>query len=259
MNEEFFSEINKLFHQATSFLGEAPEVSEDLERQIGEWILEEVEQEIVIEKSGWANEVVTKVAKRLNSIRPGCTLLKPVIIWIPQATAFIAPGGYLYISRELLQRLLCEDAVALLLAHEMAHYDLGHIRLFVPAVSKLQYLPGGGLLALSYLRARHLLPAPERERQADEYGLGLCLAAGYDGYRCLELFEVLSAYYLDFGDVTGVFGKEKSRSDADDLLPEGIRQWWGGVKDAIERRSLTHDYLSVRERHLRDRLGILGF
>jgi hypothetical protein len=23
----------------------------------------------------------------------------------------------------------------------------------------------------------------------------------------------------------------------EDLLPEGIRQWWGGVKDAMERRS----------------------
>ncbi|NEP46419.1 MAG: M48 family metalloprotease [Okeania sp. SIO2H7] len=235
------------------------EISQDLERQVGEWLLEEVQKQIVIEKSGWAKERVTKVAKRLNSIRPGCEVLKPVVIWVPQVTAFIAPGGYIYISRELLQRLICEDAVAFLLAHEMAHYDLGHVRLFVPAISKLQYIPGGGLLALSYLRGRRLLPAPDKERQADEYGLGLCLAAGYDGYRCLELFEVLTAHYLDFGDLTGVFGKEKPGSDVDDLLPEGFKRWWDGVKGAIERRSLTHDYLSVREGHLRDRLGILGF
>ncbi len=195
----------------------------DSEREIGEWIYETIAAEIVIENSGWAFEQTQRVAEKLNQAREGRDAIKPVVIWIPQVTAFITPGNYLYISRELLQRLQSDDAVAFVFAHEMAHYDLGHVQVYTPQLSTLRYLPGGRVLALFLGTAKLMFPNPDRERQADEYGLDLCLAAGYEGKQCLELFDVLETHYLDHGALEGVFGPEETEENLEHLL-EGARQ-----------------------------------
>lgn len=223
------------------------------ERTIGEWIYEKISEEIVIEKSGWAFEQAQRVAKRLNQAREGCEPIKPVVIWISQVNAFITQGEYLYISRELLQRLPGDDAVAFIFAHEMAHYDLGHVHVYTSYLSTLKYIPGGRLLALFLCSAKLMFPNPDRERQADEYGLDLCLAAGYEGKRCLEFFDILEAHYLDHGALEGVFGPEETEENLEHL-PEGVRQWFSQVRLKLEQRWRSHPDIRSRKEYLLHRL-----
>lgn len=53
--------------------------------------------------------------------------LVPIVLWSPLYGAWTLPGRYLYITSELQQTLQSDDAVAFVLAHEMAHHDLGHV------------------------------------------------------------------------------------------------------------------------------------
>lgn len=224
------------------------------ERALGEWIKEQLTTEIVVETSGWAFDLVHRVAQRLNDARGEREALEPVVLWIPQVTAFICPGRYLYISRELLQRILYEDAVAMVIAHEMAHHDLGHLEFFSSTFSVLKHLPGAGRVGMSILAIRHMLVNPDRERQADEYGLNLCLAAGYDGYRCLELFDVLEAHLIDRRDLIGVFGLEELEELSDDP-PENPKLWLTQFRNWIGQRTRSHPDLDTRRRELLARLS----
>ena len=215
------------------------------EEQIGEWVYEQFATDIVLETQGWAFDLVQQVAKRLNQQRQNLPPLEPVVIWIPQVTAFVVPGRYVYISRELLQRFLYEDALALVLAHEFAHHDLGHVQLFTPSLSLLKHLPGGTHVALSLRTAEQLLFSPEREQEADRYGLKLCLAAGYNGDRCLELFDVLEAHLLDHGDLEGVFDPEELE-DTSARKSDGFGQWFEQVWDWTNQR--VRRYPAIRKR-----------
>ena len=150
----------------------------DEERKIGEFIYQEIAEGIIIENSGWAYEQVQRVTQKLNQVRIGKPAIKSVVIWVEQVTAFITLGPYIYISRELLGRLSDDALVAFILAHEMAHYDLGHTQLYNPRLSTLRYLPGGKYLALFLLSTKLMFADSDRERQADEFGLDLCLAIG---------------------------------------------------------------------------------
>lgn len=223
------------------------------ERSIGEWIYQRLSDNIVVEEQGWAFDLVQRVAQRLNRVRKNSEPLEPIVLWIPQVTAFIVPGRYLYISRELLQRLLYEDAVALVIAHEMAHFDLNHISLFSSTFSVFEHFPGSNIVVLLLLSARNLWASSKRELIADDYALELCLSAGYDSYRCLELFDVLTTHHLDFGDLIGVFGsKEKEESLAFPSNP--VNQWVGKIRQSLKEKNQSHPNLYTRRQRLLERL-----
>ena len=185
-----------------------------IEEEVGEKLHEELMEHFGHETEAWALERMARVSERLNQVRLRCPesgaclwALTTEILWLGQMTAFAVPGRYVYLSRGLLQRLEGDDPVALVIAHELAHHDLGHVRLLVPALSKLGRVPGsvlGGILQ----RAQSLVYGKERESAADAYGLHLCLAAGYDPYRCLTLLDILENESLDWRDLSGVFGGE---------------------------------------------------
>ncbi len=147
------------------------------EQKFGDWFYQEVQADLVIEKSGWAFDSSQRVAERLNQQRQTSMKIEPVVIWIAQVTAFIVPGRYLYISRELLQRLPGDDAIAFLIAHEIAHHDLGHVKL--SNYSWLKYLPGDVYLAMLLKRIENKFTSLEHESQADRYGLDLCSRQSY--------------------------------------------------------------------------------
>lgn len=138
------------------------------ENEFGEWFYEQVKDNIVIEDTGWASATVQRAASRLNHCREGYRKLKPVVIWIPQANAFIVPGEYLYVSRELLQNIISDDAIAFLLAHEMAHHDLGHVR--IAEYSWLKNIPSdvNGAMWLQFIKNK--FASLEHESEADKYG-----------------------------------------------------------------------------------------
>jgi hypothetical protein len=89
----------------------------------------------------------------------------------------------------------------LVVGHEVAHHDLGHVALFHGWTDRIIRLPGAALFALFFQGLERLLYNPQKECEADRHGLDLCVSAGYDGGRCLELFDILEqrAYDGDHG------------------------------------------------------------
>jgi len=113
--------------------------------------------------------------------------------------AFALPGGYIFITKGMLQKLKTESQLAAILAHETAHVvardtmeamsrDIG-ISLLLSAVTDEQaVLTVAGLttqiIGLSYSR--------EDEKTADLAGLDYMAKAGYNPYGMLEVMQMLS-------------------------------------------------------------------
>jgi predicted Zn-dependent protease len=226
---------------------------------VDQWLRRELIEEFGPEKESvtWAADQVSRIMKRLAAVRPfGAPKIDAEVLWVREVTAFTVPGRYVYISRRLIERCASDDPVAFALAHEIAHHDLGHLHgldSFASAVPKeLSSLSHGRavlIVALSMIERR--VHGPEHEAAADARALEMCLAAGYDGSHCLQLFDVMESDALDKGDLDGVFGLE-------DAIDPGATSWLTHAREWAWER--LRGYLPLRERkaRLRDQLKANG-
>jgi len=224
--------------------GEEPRVPDEL---LGEhsyaWIHQRLLDAYAAEPEGWATEQVRRIDARLQAAVPVGERLETVILWVPEANAFAMPGRHVYLSRRLLERM-DDDQAAFVIAHEMAHHRLGHLAV---VADWLERLPGPAqAFAVNLVIARsHLLRGAERETHADAWGFNLCLAAGYDPYRCASAFDLLEMLSLDHGDNAGVFGPDAAIEAELNSQP----RWMVSLKTwRWERR---RGYPSIRERKAR--------
>jgi predicted Zn-dependent protease len=213
---------------------------------LGEWLHKDLMEVFGVETETWASERVNRAERQLQIYRAPRARLTAEILWLAEANAFTAPGRYVYITRELLQRTSSDEPVAFVLAHEMAHHDLGHLDAFRGSTSVLRKIPAGARIALLLRAAEWLLIGPEAESAADEYALRLCVRAGYDGRRCLELFDILASYSLDYRDIDGVFGTEGSLANE----VQAVRQWASRLKEWGRRRIRQYPPICERKQAL---------
>jgi len=96
----------------------------------GEWLHSQIAENAHIEQNGFMPDRVRAAATRLQTTRPTDQRFVAEVPWLDSFTAFTAPGKYVYFSRRLLERCPHEDAAAFVIAHEIAHHDLGHLDLF---------------------------------------------------------------------------------------------------------------------------------
>ena len=226
------------------------------EVEYGEEVRRVLVEEFGHETEAWATEQVTRVMARLERVRSACAVpgacpypLQTEILWIGPTTAFAVPGRYVYLSRTLLERFDTDAPVALVLAHELAHHDLGHLRLVWNWVERL---PSGATQMVAgalWQHLQHFTFGIERERAADAYALDLCLAAGYDGNECLLLFDLLERHSLDMRDIDGVYGP--------DQVP-GESEWKTTLRRWTYERHRSHPALRERRDNLRRRLREYG-
>lgn len=132
----------------------------------------------------------------------------------PEANAFALPGGFLFVSRALLD--LCEfdeDETAFILAHEMAHVLRSHSvnRLLTSEVVQLlsRGSPVRGVLqpVLSRL-IRQLVTQGYSRRQefeADQAAVRITRVAGYDPEAAIRLFQRLRSGASEPGAVASYF------------------------------------------------------
>ncbi|RKY40875.1 MAG: hypothetical protein DRP85_07730 [Candidatus Makaraimicrobium thalassicum] len=115
--------------------------------------------------------------------------------------AFAAPGGYIYIFRDLVEAMETDDSLAAVLAHEMGHVEARH------SVKRMQGNAGVTLLMLlagqmqtergTYAAANRaigqLMSAYSRhdERQADELSVKYMRLAGFDPNGAVAALETL--------------------------------------------------------------------
>ena len=116
-----------------------------------------------------------------------------------EPNAFALPGGFVFVSRALVD--LCErrpGELAFVLGHEMAHVIRGHAldRMLSSSATVLaaRAVPAGGMGAwVKRVGIRYLEGAYSRDRElgADELGVRLADAAGYDRRAAVRLLERL--------------------------------------------------------------------
>jgi predicted Zn-dependent protease len=129
--------------------------------------------------------------------------------WADEPGAFALPGGFLYLTRPLLE--LCrfdEDEVACVVGHEMGHVVRGHAmerianEFLSSAARRAARISGGHLsqwalsAGVSLLRSAY---SQDRELDADEFGARLAAAAGYDPRGAIRALERLQRLEADEG------------------------------------------------------------
>jgi Zn-dependent protease with chaperone function len=166
-----------------------------------------IEEQVHVEESGWAPSLVGRAADRLR--RVSRTPIRPYVVWIPQPTALVFHHGHVYLSRELLSRGLSEAGVAFVLAHELAHIELGHLRAVERHLEKVGRVPGAVAFGALIAVISSVVKSRKNELAADRRAFELCVAAGYATNAGIEVFDLLERIALDYRDVEGVFGDER--------------------------------------------------
>ena len=221
-------------------------------QSFGEWLHREMHEAVAFEDAPWAVDRARRVEERLQAGRAQPDRLVVEIPWLEEATAFTAPGPYIYFSRRLYELCATDEEVAFVLGHEIAHHDLGHIALFKGWANAVARLPGATLFALFFHALESRLYGPERECEADRHGMDLCLRAGYCGERCLELLDILEQRALYLGDDDIVYGPDE---ESDDELDENAT--WT-TKAQIWAWQRKRGYLPIRDRRQMLRKHLAG-
>jgi len=128
------------------------------------------------------------------------------VIDLPEPTALALPGGFLFVSTQLLD--LCHryaDEVAFVVGHEMAHVIRGHAsdRFLQESVMKAlagrlgRASPLGGLLKDTTLQLLTNSYSQDCEFEADELGSRLAEAAGHHPLASIRLLDRLQRLHED--------------------------------------------------------------
>jgi predicted Zn-dependent protease len=211
-------------------------------QSFGEWLHAAMHEALTFEDASWALDRVHRIEDRLQAGRPPGQRLQVEVPWMDEPTAFTAPGPYIYFTRRLFEQCPTDEMAAFIVAHELAHHDLGHVALFRGWADKIARLPGATLFALFFFALEKRLYGPEKECHADRHGLDLCLTAGYAANQCLEIFDIMEHLALDRGDLDMVYGPDV---DSDDELDENANWTTKAQIWAWQRR---RGYLPIRDR-----------
>jgi predicted Zn-dependent protease len=172
-------------------------VSPERERQIGREEAEEVARTTGLVEDPAVVGYVRQVGERLAG-----AAAHPAVTWQfhiaddPEPNAFALPGGWVYVTRGLLELVNREDELAGVVGHEIAHVAERHAARRVAAATPFAVLFGapaaildrvspalGGVLGGAGKLATGLVVAPysrEQEREADRAGAALAAKAGWD-------------------------------------------------------------------------------
>ena len=175
----------------------------------------QVERLMGLHRGGSAHEYVSRIGEEM-----AVDTERPDLPWtfgiadVSGVNAFALPGGFIYVTRDILAHFNSEAELAAVLGHEIGHVTARHS---VEQMSRQQLAQiglglgtvlsedvarfsdllglGVGILFLKYSR--------EDERQADRLGVRYMLQARYDPREAVDVFQMLERY-SDQGGGTGV-------------------------------------------------------
>ena len=127
-----------------------------------------------------------------------------VRVWViesPALAAFITPDGSIFVSMGLLSRLENEAQLAMVLGHELTHAVNRHHLVEYRTFKRGTDLKAGFPFGLGALGTQAAVTGYSRdlEREADEQGLALVAAGGWDVREAPRPFEHLATWVRDEG------------------------------------------------------------
>lgn len=190
----------------------------------------------------------------LNAARMPRAPMVGEVLWMSAPTAFTLPGKYCYVSRRFIEWCSSDAPVAFALAHEIGHHDLGHLKRAESWVAgAAEHAPLRLAVLLLYQLPRWIY-SRDMELAADAYALELCRKAGFDARRCLECFDILSAYMLDHRDLDGVYGSDEELELDPKLAANPIDRVYIESRLWVARHRRSHPGIHERRRALLSRI-----
>lgn len=155
----------------------------------------------------------------------------------PEINAFSHLGGYVYVNQGLLNFAKSDAEVQFVIAHEIAHVELGHCRRGLAYTVRAGELAGGqgaDLVQQAYLLIS-LGYSEEQEFDSDEWAFRHMLKIGRTQDEALALPRHFAQYYAD---------KTERRLSADKKRPDAV------ISDEIEKHLRSHPPVTERVRRL---------
>jgi predicted Zn-dependent protease len=178
-------------------------ISESQEVEMGRQAAQEVQQTLGFVNDPELQAYVQGIGRALaaQSERPDLPWQFQVVD-DPTPNAFALPGGFIYVTRGMMNLMTSEAELASVLGHEIAHVTARHSvsqiskqqvaqlglglgSIFFPTVQELSPLLGSGLSLLFLKYGR------DDERQADELGFAYATRQGYSASEFGDVFEAL--------------------------------------------------------------------
>jgi beta-barrel assembly-enhancing protease len=185
-----------------------------MENYVGRDLAAEIRNKLEPAQNSQIEAILNRIGSRLSK----CVVNKLrtftfELVKDDEPNAFALPGGFVFITQSLMELCHCdEDELAFILSHEMAHVIKGHAINRIISSSAIKIVSGAtastSLLPvwLKKLSIQFLESAYSRQLEfaADELGVYLSNAAGYNPQSAVQLLERLAKFktsenQMDFG------------------------------------------------------------
>ena len=225
---------------------------------MGRGLSDEAERTLVLVNQSNANAYIDALGKQLATYAPGFKYpYQFEIIDDDNINMYALPGGFIYVSRGLIEAAQTEPEFAGALAHEIAHVALRHGTAEVsqayadetPNATRTRINNVRDVMARINLHFNPNSPvlnySREQERQADLVATQIMVDASFDPRQMSRLFQVLAD---DRSNRTAGFFDNHPEVANRAAIVRGELQKMGGVPRDL--RGDSPDFHSVKERYL---------
>lgn len=211
-------------------------LSADEERAIGEKIDRELRESEGVRGRGVPDASRAALWKELGLEAAGSPLVTRFrgryefrAASFPEINAFAVPGGFVYATGGLLEKLHKDpDALLFVLGHEIGHVELGHCadayRLRAGAKDPLRAVLGGVILIPRLLASLHF--SPSQELESDAYAARLLRSLKRDPAAGLRVFDAL-----------GLKADADTKRGPGEVAAEGLSDYFRTHPGSWERRA----------------------
>jgi predicted Zn-dependent protease len=224
-------------------------------------LLAELRRRDMLIEDARLNRYVAGMASRIEPHRPrGAPRVRTFIVKDAEVNAFTSGAGYVFLHAGLLAAMENEAQFAMVLAHEIAHVDRGHVSqgmrqrqnvglgatalaiggalAGVPQqVTELAVGLGAQAVVASYTR--------EQETEADLVGFGYLTAAGWNGAEGARSFEVMRKLYGERSGVAQFFASHPQSTERQAQLTRMARQQ-GADRGRVARPEWLRETSEIR-------------
>lgn len=170
------------------------------EIEVGREVAREIERTTPLSRDPALQERVRRIGSALiENLPERAYSYEFKVLAVSDFNAFALPGGFVYVNEGLLTRLSDDNAIAFVMAHEIAHASRRHWHQQMEKMKTVNTLalvlglgtgqPGITALAAAVVARRY---SRAHETEADQTGLEYLWAAGFDLHGAIEAAEMIA-------------------------------------------------------------------